>query len=421
MDRLIIENVRCFRGRHEVPLAPLTILVGENSTGKSTLLAMARLAWTLSWGGHVLDFNEEPFLLGAYDQIATSRSSLGDSMPQFSLESRWSEEKITFGGIFSSQKAQPALISWWMESSGYRIDVGFRSGAVASLKVKTPSGEMSFDGHGLPGAPASLISTWAVSTLTWLLSKEDDLLFTREDVNVFQDLSEVPIEIGWRPYAFSPIRTRPRRTYDPVQEITDPEGSHVPMALANAAFEGGAAWERLRQPLDEFGARSGLYNGIEVRRLGSSQSDPFQLQFKVDHFLVNLVDIGYGVSQVLPILVDCLRGDTGKAFLLQQPEVHLHPKAQAELGSFLVALAKHENKRFLVETHSDYLVDRIRMDIRDGKNGLQPEDVSLLYFERTEGTVKIHRLTLDKFGNIENAPPGYRKFILEEERRFLGI
>ncbi len=87
----------------------------------------------------------------------------------------------------------------------------------------------------------------------------------------------------------------------------------------------------------------------------------------------------------------------------------------------MALLAKQQQKQFLIETHSDYFVDRIRMDIRDGKNGLQPEDVSLLYFERAKGTVKIHRLLLDKHGNIENAPAGYRKFILEEERRLLGI
>ncbi len=423
MDRLIIENVRCFRGRHEVPLAPLTILVGENSTGKSTLLAMARLAWESAAGTRELDFNEEPFLLGAYDQVATSRSP-GDSASQFSFGSQWRGGEVAFRGVFTSQKGQPALSRWWMEGAGYRIEVGYRSqGSVAFLKVNTPSGEMSFDGDDLPEAPTGLSPHWTVSTLGWLLSRDDiaDLPFTRKDVGDIDVLSYVPYEFGLRPYAFSPIRTRPRRTYDPVQEIREPEGSHVPMVLANAAFEGGEVWEILRQPLEEFGAQSGLYNGIEVRRPGSSQSDPFQLQFKVGHLLVNLMDIGYGVSQVLPILVDCLRGDRGRTFLLQQPEVHLHPKAQAELGSFLALLAKQEKKKFLIETHSDYLVDRIRMDIRDGKNGLQPEDVSLLYFERAEGTVKIHRLMLDKLGNIENAPPGYRKFILEEERRFLGI
>jgi len=117
--------------------------------------------------------------------------------------------------------------------------------------------------------------------------------------------------------------------------------------------------------------------------------------------------------------VDCLRGEGGGTYLLQQPEVHLHPRAQAELGSFLAVLAKQQNKRFVIETHSDYLVDRVRMDIRD-KKGITPEDVALLYFERTNGEATIHRLELDDQGNILNAPPGYRSFFLEEERRFLG-
>jgi predicted ATPase len=154
--------------------------------------------------------------------------------------------------------------------------------------------------------------------------------------------------------------------------------------------------------------------------LGSSESDPFQIRLHIGGTTVNLIDVGYGVSQVLPIVVDSLRSKQGGTFLLQQPEVHLHPKAQAELGSFLGILAKQQDKRFVIETHSDYLVDRIRMDIRDKKNGLRPEDVSLLYFERRNGEAQIHRLELDEQGNIVNAPPGYRSFFLEEERRFLG-
>ncbi|MEE8451671.1 MAG: AAA family ATPase, partial [Thermoguttaceae bacterium] len=61
MDTLILEDVRCFHERHELPLAPLTILVGENSTGKSTILAATRLAWDISNGNLAPDFAEEPF------------------------------------------------------------------------------------------------------------------------------------------------------------------------------------------------------------------------------------------------------------------------------------------------------------------------------------------------------------------------
>lgn len=133
----------------------------------------------------------------------------------------------------------------------------------------------------------------------------------------------------------------------------------------------------------------------------------------------NLVDVGYGVSQILPIIVDVLRAEEEGTFLLQQPEVHLHPQAQAELGSFLATLATTTGKRFVVETHSDYLVDRIRMDIRDRRN-IEPKDVQILYFERQNGKVKVHPIEIDENGNLESVPKGYRSFFLEEERRFLG-
>jgi predicted ATPase len=87
----------------------------------------------------------------------------------------------------------------------------------------------------------------------------------------------------------------------------------------------------------------------------------------------------------------------------------------------MVALAKQQSQKFLIETHSDYLVDRIRIDIMEKKHDLRPEDVAFLYFERQGGGVQIHRLLLNEQGDIVNAPPGYRKFILQEERRFLGI
>jgi predicted ATPase len=100
--------------------------------------------------------------------------------------------------------------------------------------------------------------------------------------------------------------------------------------------------------------------------------------------------------------------------------VHLHPKAQAQIGSLLGFLAIKQKKQFLVETHSDYLVDRVRMDIREGKHGLKPKDVCILYFERKGAKVVVHPMELDECGNLFGAPSGYRRFFLEEEKRFIG-
>ena len=107
-------------------------------------------------------------------------------------------------------------------------------------------------------------------------------------------------------------------------------------------------------------------------------------------------------------------------FLLQQPEVHLHPRAQAALGSLFCNLAA-SGKQIIVETHSDYILDRARMDIRDGKTDLKPDDISVLYFERDELDVNIHSIRMDEDGNFWDAPPGYRRFFDVETRRYIGL
>jgi hypothetical protein len=383
MDRVFFEGIRCFPSRQEVPLAPVTILVGENSTGKSTVLALIRLAWDVVQREE-LDFNEEPFLLGAYDQIA---SALGQEEQRVKFTIGWKTEVGSFEGKFVEHDGQPVLEKTLAEIPPYKLEYRYSS-----------------------------------------VTHQEDIFLVEGPVEKGGELDlalEIDASMGVqlynlaRPYAFAPIRTRPRRTYDPIKRAVNPEGDHVPLLLASSALRRSNEWQRLVGALESFGKHSGLFTRVDVRQLGESESDPFQIQIHLEGKVVNLIDVGYGVSQVLPIIVDCLRGDEGGIYLLQQPEVHLHPKAQAELGSFLGVLAKQQNKRFVIETHSDYLVDRVRMDIRD-KKGLTPADVALLYFERKNGEATIHRLELDEQGNILNAPPGYRSFFLEEERRFLG-
>jgi hypothetical protein len=224
---------------------------------------------------------------------------------------------------------------------------------------------------------------------------------------------------GPRPVAWAPVRSKPRRTYDPVRDTQEPDGGHVPMVLANLAAAGGEPWEDVRRQLSAFGKGAGLLSDIDVKRKGSKESDPFQVEVGMAKNLAfNLVDVGYGVSQALPILVDTVLAPAGASFLLQQPEVHLHPRAQAQLGSFLGASVRDGGKRFVVETHSDYLLDRVRMDVRDGV-GVRPEDVVILFFERKQKDVVVHEIGIDAAGNLVGAPESYRTFFLTETRRLL--
>ena len=132
------------------------------------------------------------------------------------------------------------------------------------------------------------------------------------------------------------------------------------------------------------------------------------------------MDVGYGVSQVLPLLVSLIHPDGSSLYLLQQPEVHLHPSAQAALGSLFCTTAA-SGRQIIVETHSDYILDRILLDIRDKRTDLKPDDVSILYFERDDLDVSIHSLRIDDEGNVIDAPDGYRGFFRDELKRVIDF
>lgn len=238
---------------------------------------------------------------------------------------------------------------------------------------------------------------------------------------------------GSRIVPVAPLRAKPKRTYDPVSETGSPGGDHIPMLMMRLDHVEKKRWESLHDELVGFGKDSGLFSDIKVRRHGKQVHDPFQLQVKAQSGACsNIMDVGHGVSQSLPILVELLSENDkgprsfpinrrqGKTFLLQQPEVHLHPRGQAELVNlFAKVVNKSKRNRFLIETHSDYIVDRIRILVR--KEQLKPEDVSIIFFEPKNNKVEMHDIVLDKSGNIENTPDSYRSFFLRETDSLLGL
>ena len=438
LTEVYFESVRCFHTRQRIPLRPITILVGENSSGKSSFLALVRIAWDLLRGRSQIDFNEEPFLLGAFDQIASYRGGRAGRARSFKIGAvvrlprtksahrrRLRSDHATVEGLFVDRGGHPILKDWTLDCGDFQLslllaDEPEELGQV-DLHVRTPSGEGFLREMPLADSVQQLrqLSSFLSFALTDLTGSETSV--SAEDAETLTYLLRVLDRVrGSRPYAIAPIRMRPQRTYDPLRDDPQPEGGHVPMVLAKLQSGNPEKWREIRKAIDELATAAGLFTDVGVRRLGTrKESDPFQIQVKTGGPPFNLVDVGYGVSQFLPIAVEILRMPRRTTFLLQQPEIHLHPRAQAELGSFMAVLAKSDQKRFVIETHSDSIVDRIRMDIRDSDR-IKHDDVSLLWFERGEAEVSIRVIEIDDSGNIRNVPQGYRDFFLLEERRMLG-
>ena len=251
--------------------------------------------------------------------------------------------------------------------------------------------------------------------------------YSDEDLKQFKRLisiSEKFLSYHRRPYASAPVRSKPKRTYNPAQVRRDPEGESIPMYLAELSSQHPSQWKKLKKQLEDFGKQSGLFDEISIKRFEKTGSSPFEIQIRksgdTKNSKQNLIDMGYGVSQVLPVITELLNENAPSLFLLQQPEVHLHPSAQAALGSLFCQVVD-KKKQLLIETHSDHLMDRIRMDVRDKKTKLKPKDVSILFFERKGLSVDIHSIKIDKEGNVLNAPECYREFFRNETNRSLRL
>ena len=429
MKHIWLENYRCFRERQEARLAPLTLLVGDNSTGKTSFLAMIRALWDVAYRNRVPNFKEEPYDLGSFDEIAHFRGGRGGRATRFAAgfqiasRSRSSNKPLTqehqadnWTVEYSRQGAAPQPAARRLANLNGSLSVEHRYDE-SKVRLGTPRGNWELD------SPAALAIVGKQLPPLWMF-EFNRARMTEQDQRAIRELvGSADLWSNDRTlYAGAPVRSKPQRTYDPGYEAKDPEGGDVPTFLANQHFRDKTYWADLVEALVLFGKDAGLFDEIAVKPLGKKDG-PFQLQIRRFHGRAkgprrNLIDVGYGVSQVLPVVTELLRKDAATKFLLQQPEVHLHPSAQAALGSLFCRIAAWD-RQLIVETHSDHLLDRVRMDVRDGAGALKPEDVSILYFERKNLEVRLHSIGIDHEGNVLGAPPSYGRFFMEEVKRSL--
>ena len=440
ITQFTMEDVRCFSERQTLEIRPLTFLVGENSTGKTTALACFHVLADYLRGEGV-DFNSHPYSMGTFKDIVRN-SRKKEKVFKLRIAYKHADEDVEWIIGFVQKKGgiEPAVSSVTVNFTDGEIDFKTKDKQEMNMHL-VPSDEKQ-NRYQIDCGPHVLDRPLFDRFLRLLKDPSMDILKGHHDRKIAlakyleaREKSVKGIYGSWEIWSMlsvfstSPIRSRPKRTYDPTREFNDPEGSDVPMLLMRIEATQKNDWEALKAQLVEFGKSSGLFENIEVKNLGRSLGAPFQLKFKVRGPNSNIIDVGYGVSQILPILVHILNLDIARYaehsygdmpfFLLQQPEVHLHPRAQAELSSLLAKLANKGNRVFIVETHSDYMIDRARIEIRKGN--ICPEDVSLIYFEPKGNIVKVHNITFDKMANMEGVPPHYEKFFLKETNRLMGF
>ena len=435
---LFVDNFRGFSDTC-IPIVDVNFLVGENSTGKTSILGLLKL---LAGPRFFFDqgFGNEHTGFGGFSDMVSAHSS---DQSYFRIGFVWEElhgkkrTPIVTGCLltFEEEEGLPKLTQCTFCRKGHKIslrlgnEIYYREEKCSSLRPKEiisslrsqwvsehSSGAGKYTklvvppsmGRGMP----VLVALSFILGGTKQGKKKGDFVFYPPDI-------DFPPELTW----LAPIRTKAKRTYDQLsQELFSPEGAHTPYLIRRmlrARSKSSAI--KFRDFIEKVGKSSGLFQDVRIRNFGRGATAPFELDIVLDGKALNVSNVGYGVSQALPVLVEILARSHGTWFAIQQPEVHLHPRAQATLGDVFFELAAEDHKLFLVETHSDFTIDRFRINYRNSTRVLKP-DSQILFFERRDKHNEITPLPISDKGDLPaDQPDNYRKFFVHEQMELLGI
>jgi hypothetical protein len=411
VERLYLDNYRGFSSQF-IEIHNVNFMVGENSTGKSSVLLAMNTVFNQSFWSH-LDFSVSEGQGYSFDDFVSAEST---DKSYFRLGYLFdNSETASFLFEFINDSGKPILSRavFSMDEQSFYFNIPINKDTITYRIIE--KGEPSFDAF-------SSSSEWKIFESVKLSQPVTPSSLMTVCMVVKGENIPFVLPIPAQNTSFTaPIRSKPRKTYDePATPVTS-EGGHIPYLLRKLFNENGT---KLRKTLNEFGKQGGLFNDIVIKEYGNGFDDaPFRMNFVLDKVPINIVNIGYGVSQIFPVLFELFTGK-GTLFEIQQPEVHLHPRAQAALGDVFFDLSVYvptepQGKRFLVETHSDYIIDRFRQ--RQKKADVKA-DAHVLFFSRKEGKNRAYSINIDGSGAYaEDQPEGFREFFITEAMENLGI
>jgi len=215
-------------------------------------------------------------------------------------------------------------------------------------------------------------------------------------------------------YYLGPLREYPRRIY--VWAGDHPESVrqrgelaiHALLAAERKGIKVSTGPRRRKKTVTERVAQwlqdLGLVHSFSVKSLGEHRKEyEVRVQRHPRSLEVSFTDVGFGVSQILPVLTLCYYTPEGSTIILEQPEIHLHPSVQAGLADVFIDAIQNHRVQIILESHSEYLLRRLQRRIAEEK--ISATDVAL-YFVKSEqnGVSHAESLDVDEYGFIKNWP-----------------
>lgn len=419
-----------FKSLDELPaqeITGLTLLCGTNSCGKSSFLqSLLLLRQSLEQPGRsALSMNGPLVRLGHFSDTVSAKRKSWSIIYSVGLKDG-SVLKLEYAAlaegddvVLKSLRAEMPNLTIALDSDGrgstpYRPKVSFKTGHAIRFDYQALQGSHTLGNLRSAPAKVEVTLTGPDPRPTELEREAREALVALED-----SLGKLSNWLQDHLHYVGPIRQAPERYYV-VEGRADlgPHGENTVAVLMQA-------WgEKITYIAPEGKNRTPVTLGKAVEKWLSyfqfrNEIEPtaekgmlYRLQLRLPRVegqkTVSPRDVGYGLSQILPIVVAGLRAKEGDLLVFEQPEIHLHPAVQARLAEFLMSLTR-AGKAVLVETHSEHVVNRLRLRVAQDSSEEVRRAVRVLFVEQASGEWRssIRPLQFDTFGSLETWPYGF--------------
>lgn len=431
LTSLHIQNFKAWKDTGEIRLAPLTVIFGANSAGKSSLghlmLALKQTAASsdrrrplyLGDSGSLIDLGTFADCIHGHKVKDTLSFSLGWALPtDMKIKDpltgkEYVGNQLKLETSIREENGQPVAerITYQMFKKGDQVmDLSLHRKASNKYKLESKT-------YGLKHTVGR---NWDLTEAVKFYGFPDEAKAYHQNASFVSDL-ELQTESMLRNfYYLGPLRVHPRRTYPWAGNApadVGGQGEHTIAAiLAAKDHKLSRGPKKYTYQFEEFIAQwlqdLGLIHKFFVMAIAEGRKE-FEVfvQTSPDAAIVKLPDVGFGISQVLPTLVQAFYAPPNATVWMEQPEIHLHPQVQANLADVFIGAikarenGKNRNIQLIIESHSEHFLNRLQRRVAEG--AIFAEDVAVYFCHRNGKAVELEPLRLNLYGEIENWPDNF--------------
>lgn len=431
LTHLRIKNFKAWKDTGPVRLAPLTVIFGANSAGKSSLghllLALQQTARStdrkralhLGDASSLIDLGTFKDCLHGHDLAQSLEFEIAWALPKtmevrdpLRGKARYSGDRMRLAVKLAAGKSeQPEVqsLEYVLGSDANVLDMSLRRDNKRKLELSS----QHYVFTKAVGRP------WPLEEPEKFYRLSDTSSARYTNAGFLADFALATESMLNSLSYLGPLRSHPQRIYQWSGDTPSSVGQMGEYAIAAILAAQNAGRKLNRGPkraLQEFGAfiaawlkDLGVIYDFSVKPVAQGRKE-YEVLVKTHAKApeVKITDVGFGVSQVLPALVQAFYCPPHSTVWMEQPEIHLHPQVQAELADvFISAIQARENGKdrhvqLIVESHSEHFLNRLQR--RVAERGIAPEDVAVYFCRRAGLATELEPLRLDRFGEIENWP-----------------